>query len=269
MLAVVSLWKKKSVKVLTRALRRKSGRNAKGKLIFKGLGGGAKKRYRLVDFMPWRFSTIFYVLRVEKDPLRSCFLALVLFRIGEKKGLSYLLLPEGKKIGTFFDSRENVNVSLGSIVPLGQVALGLFVYNLEGRVKQGGIFGRASGAGLRVVRRFLGGFTLVRMASGEERFFSDQLFCIVGMPSNLANKNKIIGKAGKSRLLGRRPKVRGVAMNPVDHPHGGGEGKTSGGRCAVTPYGKLTKGVKTRKKKLMSNNYIFKYRWRLSGNIKN
>ena len=248
-------------KGLTKKKLRINGRNNKGIICIHHRGGGAKKRYRLIDFFFSFLNIPAVVLKIERDPNRSCFIALILFKNGF---FSYIVCPVNLLVGNFIlSSNFKILPSNGNSLPLFQIPLGSLIFNIELKSFKGACFCRSAGSFGIILNRFEknSSLVLIRLKSKEEFFFEQQCFATIGIVSNLSFKFKLLKKAGNSRNLGIRPKVRGVAMNPIDHPHGGGEGKTSGGRPSVTPWGKLTKGKKTRlKKKVLKNKFIFKSR---------
>jgi large subunit ribosomal protein L2 len=239
------LWKGKPVKALTEGLRQKGGRNNNGRITVRWRGGGHKRRYRIVDFKRRKDDAAATVERLEYDPNRTAFIALIKYPDGE---LSYILAPQRLRIGDSVVSGERVDVKPGNAMPLRNMPLGTIVHNVEMKPGKGGQIARSAGTYVQLVGREQG-YALLRMASGEMRMVRAECRATIGAVSNPDHQNIVIGKAGRNRWLGRRPSVRGVAMNPIDHPHGGGEGKSSGGRHPVTPWGKPTKGKKTRHNK--------------------
>ncbi len=239
------LWKGKPVKELTEGLRSHGGRNNTGRITMRHRGGGHKQRYRLVDFKRTKGDMPATVERLEYDPNRTAFIALVRYQDGE---LSYILAPQRLKAGDSVVSGEKVDVKPGNAMPLKNIPVGTIVHNVELRPGKGGQLARAGGTYVQLVGRD-SGYALLRLASGEVRMVRGECMASIGAVSNADHQNIVIAKAGRSRWLGRRPSVRGVAMNPIDHPHGGGEGRSSGGRHPVTPWGKPTKGKKTRHNK--------------------
>jgi large subunit ribosomal protein L2 len=239
------LWKGEPVKALTEGLRRHGGRNNTGRITMRHVGGGHKRRYRLVDFKRTKFDVPATVERLEYDPNRTAFIALVKYEDGE---LAYILAPQRIKVGDTVISGDKVDVKPGNAMPMKNMPIGTIIHNVEMKPGKGGQMARAGGTYAQLVGRDAG-YALLRLASGEVRMVRAECMATVGAVSNPDQKNIVIAKAGRSRWLGIRPSVRGVAMNPVDHPHGGGEGKTSGGRHPVTPWGKPTKGKKTRHNK--------------------
>ncbi|HKJ72882.1 MAG TPA: 50S ribosomal protein L2 [Alphaproteobacteria bacterium] len=239
------LWKGKPLKKLTEGLHERGGRNNYGRITVRHRGGGHKRRYRLVDFKRRKFDVPATVERLEYDPNRSAFIALITYKDGEQ---SYILAPQRLREGDTVVAGEKVDVKPGNAMPLSSMPVGTIVHNVELKPGAGGKMARAAGTYSQVVGRDAG-YALLRLSSGEQRMVRQECMATVGAVSNPDNQNTNLGKAGRKRWLGIRPTVRGVAMNPVDHPHGGGEGRTSGGRHPVTPWGKGTKGNKTRKNK--------------------
>ena len=242
---------------LTTALRKTGGRNHHGRITSRRRGGGHKRRYRIIDFKRNKFDTPATVQAIEYDPNRSPRIALLQYEDGEKR---YIIAPEGLKVGdTIVSSESAVAFKTGNAMPLGLMPDGMLVHNIELTQGKGAQMARSAGAYARIMASESGMITL-KLPSGEMRMVSAKCFATIGTVGNKSHENIKIGKAGRSRWLGKRPKVRGVAMNPVDHPHGGGEGKTSGGRHPVSPWGTPAKGYKTRKKNKASNRYIVKRR---------
>ena len=239
------LHKGKPVKELTEGLKKSGGRNNYGRLTAFRKGGGHKRRYRLIDFKRRKFDMAATVERLEYDPNRSAFIALVKYADGE---LSYILAPQRLKAGDEVVSGERVDIKPGNAMPMANMPVGTIVHNIEMKKGRGGQLARAAGTYAQLVGKDAG-YAQIKLNSGELRVVPAECLATVGAVSNPDNQNIVIGKAGRQRWLGRRPVVRGVAMNPVDHPHGGGEGKSSGGRHPVTPWGKPTKGKKTRRNK--------------------
>jgi len=238
------LWKGDPVKALTEGLRKTGGRNNHGRITIWQRGGGHKQRYRLVDFKRRKLGRA-TVERLEYDPNRSAFIALIRYQDGE---LAYILAPQRLKAGDTVVSGAKVDIKPGNAMPLKSIPVGTIVHNVEMKVGKGGQIARSAGTYVQIVGRDQGQ-ALLRLSSGEVRVVSAECMASVGAVSNPDRQNINIGKAGRNRWLGKRPTVRGVAMNPIDHPHGGGEGRTSGGRHPVTPWGKSTKGKKTRRNK--------------------
>jgi large subunit ribosomal protein L2 len=243
------------VKTLTEGLTSSGGRNNYGRIVVRWRGGGHKRRYRVVDFKRRKFDVAATVERLEYDPNRSAFIALVKYADGE---LSYILAPQRLAAGDQVVSGGRVDVKPGNAMPLNAIPVGTIVHNVELKAGKGGQLARSAGTYVQLVGRDQG-YAILRLSSGEQRIVRGECMATVGAVSNPDHSNASIGKAGRSRWKGRRPSVRGVAMNPIDHPHGGGEGRTSGGRHPVTPWGKPTKGKKTRSNKA-TDKYIVRRR---------
>ncbi|HEX8666451.1 MAG TPA: 50S ribosomal protein L2 [Beijerinckiaceae bacterium] len=240
------LYKGKPVKALTEGKIGTGGRNNLGRVTVRFRGGGHKQAYRYVDFKRrGHAGEAAAVERIEYDPNRTAFIALVRYPDGE---LSYILAPQRLAVGDTVVAGDQVDIKPGNAMPVGNMPVGTIVHNVELKVGKGGALARSAGTYAQIVARDQGYVTL-RLNSGEQRQVHGQCFGTVGAVSNPDHMNISIGKAGRNRWLGRRPHNRGVAMNPIDHPHGGGEGRTSGGRHPVTPWGKPTKGAKTRSNK--------------------
>jgi large subunit ribosomal protein L2 len=239
------LHKGKPVKGLTEGLTSKGGRNNLGRVTTRFRGGGHKRTYRIIDFKRRKLDVSAVVERLEYDPNRTAFIALVKYADGE---LAYILAPQRLAVGDEIVAGEAVDVKPGNAMPLGSMPVGTIVHNVELKPGKGGQIARSAGAYAQLVGRDQG-MAILRLNSGEQRVVHGSCFATVGAVSNPDHGNVNLGKAGRSRWLGRRPHNRGVTMNPVDHPHGGGEGRTSGGRHPVTPWGKPTKGKKTRSNK--------------------
>lgn len=246
----------KPAKNLTKGQAFKAGRGAGGRTSVKRKGGRHKRRYRVVDFKRDNHGVPGKVATIEYDPNRSANIALVSYADGDKR---YILAPKGLKLDMTVQSGPSAPVSLGNAMPLERIPLGMAVHNLELQLGRGGKLVRSAGAEAVLVAREKD-YATVRLPSGEMRMIFKKCYASIGEVGNEDHMNVSLGKAGRSRWLGKRPKVRGVAMNPIDHPHGGGEGKTSGGRHPVSPTGVPTKGYKTRKKKKYSNKFIVKKR---------
>ncbi|MGD9867388.1 MAG: 50S ribosomal protein L2 [Hyphomicrobiales bacterium] len=242
------LWKGEPVKSLTEGLTKKAGRNNHGRITARRRGGGHKRLYRKVDFKRAKFDMPASVERLEYDPNRSAFIALIKYEDGE---LNYILAPQRLAPGDTVVSGEKADIKPGNAMRLANMPIGTIVHNVEMKEGKGGQIARAAGTYVQLVGRD-GGYAILRLNSGETRMVHARCMATVGAVSNPDNSNVVIGKAGRTRWLGKRPAVRGVAMNPVDHPHGGGEGRTSGGRHPVSPWGKPTKGKKTRSNKSTS-----------------
>ncbi len=239
------LWSGRPVKSLTEGLRGKGGRNNAGRITARRRGGGAKRLYRKVDFRRNRLDDPATVVRIEYDPGRTAFIALIRYGNGD---LSYILAPQRVKVGDAVVSGDAVDIKPGNSLPLRNMPVGTIVHCVELKAGAGGKLARAGGTYAQYVGRD-GGYAQLRLTSGEMRAVRQECRATVGAVSNPDNANRKLGKAGRARHMGQRPEVRGVAMNPVDHPHGGGEGRSSGGRHPVTPWGKPTKGRRTRKSK--------------------
>ena len=238
------LWKGKPVKSLTKGKSGSGGRNNHGRTTVRWRGGGHKRSYRIVDFKRRKFDVPATVERLEYDPNRTAFIALLRYEDGE---LGYILAPQRLQIGDTVSSGERADIRPGNAMPLKSIPVGTIVHNVEMKPGKGGQIARAAGSYVQLVGRDAG-LALMRLGSGEVRMVSSDCMATIGAVSNPDNSNQTLAKAGRKRWMGRRPHVRGVAMNPIDHPHGGGEGRTSGGRNPVTPWGKPTKGARTRKK---------------------
>ena len=243
-------------KPLTKGKKEQAGRGAKGQISVRRKGGGHKKKYRIIDFKRDKYGIEGRIVSVEYDPNRSSNIALVSYLDGEKR---YIIAPQSLQIGDKIVSGEDVELKVGNSLPLKKILLGTSIYNIELHRGKGGQLVRAAGVNA-VLTANEGSYSLVKLPSGEVRKINNECYATIGEVGNKDHINITIGKAGRSRWLNKRPKVRGVAMNPVDHPLGGGEGKSSGGRHPVSPTGKPTKGFKTRKKKKYSNKFIVKRR---------
>lgn len=239
------LWKGKPVKKLTEGLTKSGGRNNTGRVTARRQGGGHKRNYRLVDFKRRKFDVAATVQRIEYDPNRTAFIALIEYADGE---LSYILAPQRLAVGDKVIAAEKADIKPGNAMPLASIPVGTIVHNVEMKPHKGGQIARSAGTYVQIVGRDAG-YALLRLGSGEVRMVRADCMATIGAVSNPDESNQKLGKAGRKRWMGKRPSVRGVAMNPIDHPHGGGEGRTSGGRHPVTPWGKPTKGAKTRRNK--------------------
>ena len=246
----------KPEKSLTTSLNKTAGRDTFGRISVRRRGGGHKRAYRIIDFKRNKIGVPGVVKTIEYDPNRSVNIALVFYADGEKR---YIIAPQGLKVGTQIVSGPNAPLTVGNALPLKNIPLGLIVHNVELTLGRGGQLVRAAGVGATVVAKE-GDYVTLRLPSGEMRMVFGECMATIGELGNEDHMNVSLGKAGASRHLGKRPKVRGVVMNPIDHPHGGGEGKTAAGRHPVTPWGKPTKGAKTRSKKNPSNSFIVKKR---------
>jgi large subunit ribosomal protein L2 len=249
------LHKGRPEKSLVEGLTAKGGRSNNGRVTVRFRGGGAKKLYRIVDFKRRKRDVVGVVQRLEYDPNRTAFIALVKYADGE---LAYILAAQRMRAGDEVVAGEKVDVKPGNAMPLRSMPIGAIVHNIELKPGKGGQIARSAGAYAQLVGRDAG-YAQIRLGSGELRMVMDSCMATVGAVSNPDHMNEVLGKAGRVRHKGRRPHVRGVAMNPVDHPHGGGEGKTSGGRHPVTPWGQPTKGHKTRTNKA-TDKYIIRSR---------
>ena len=239
------LWAGKPEKALTEGLRSKGGRNNTGRITMRWRGGGHKRRYRLIDFKRNKFDMPATVERLEYDPNRTAFIALVSYSDGEKR---YIIAPQRLAVGDQVVASEKADIKPGNAMPLKNIPVGTVVHNVELKQGKGGQMARSAGTYVQLVGKDQG-YAQLRLSSGELRMVRGECMATIGAVSNPDQQNVSLGKAGRSVWLGRRPSVRGVAMNPIDHPHGGGEGRTSGGRHPVTPWGKPTKGKKTRSNK--------------------
>ena len=251
-----SLYKGKPVKALTEGLHKTGGRNNQGHATARGIGGGHKRRYRVIDFKRRKWDVAATVERIEYDPNRTAFIALVKYADGD---LAYIIAPQRLGVGDSVIAGKKTDVKPGNAMEIGQMPVGTIVHNVEMKPGKGGQIARSAGAYVQVVGRDRG-MVIVRLGSGETRYVRADCMATVGAVSNPDNANQNLAKAGRNRWLGKRPLTRGVAKNPVDHPHGGGEGRTSGGRHPVTPWGKPTKGAKTRNHKKASSAMIIRSR---------
>jgi large subunit ribosomal protein L2 len=251
--------KKEPEKALLEPLKKSGGRNNLGRITSRHRGGGHKRQYRIVDFRRDKHGVLCKVVAVEYDPNRSARIALVQYPDGDKR---YIIAPEGLKIGTLIAAGPNVEVQTGNAMPLRNIPAGTFVHNVELSPGKGGQIGRSAGNSLQLMAKE-GDLVTLKMPSGEVRKFRADCYATIGMVGNTDHENISIGKAGRSRWLGIRPQTRGMAMNPVDHPMGGGEGRSKSGggwQHPESPWGKYAKGLKTRKRKNVSNKYIVKRR---------
>jgi large subunit ribosomal protein L2 len=239
------LWKGKPEKGLTEGLSSKGGRNNAGRITARRRGGGHKRRYRIIDFKRNKFDVAAKVERIEHDPNRSAFIALISYEDGEK---SYIIAPQRLAPGDMVVSGNRVDIKPGNALPMANIPVGTIIHNVELKVGAGAQIARSAGTYVQLIGKDQG-YAQLRMNSGEIRIIRAECMATIGAVSNPDKANIKLGKAGRKRWLGKRPAVRGVAMNPVDHPHGGGEGRTSGGRHPVTPWGKPTKGKRTRSNK--------------------
>ena len=250
------LYKGKPEKSLTEGLTKNGGRNNTGRITARRIGGGHKRAYRKVDFKRNKTDMQATVLRLEYDPNRTAFIALIEYKDGTK---SYILAPQRMAEGDTVISGTRVDIKPGNSMPLRAMPVGTIIHNIEMKPGKGGQIARSAGTYAQLVGRSEG-YAQIRLKSGEMRMIHQECRATVGAVSNPDHMNINLGKAGRKRWLGKRPQVRGVAMNPVDHPHGGGEGRTSGGRHPVTPWGKPTKGARTRDKGKASSKYIIRSR---------
>ncbi len=240
------LWKGRPEKSLTKGLTKKGGRNNTGRITARRRGGGAKRLYRVVDFARRRFDAPATVERLEYDPNRSAFIALVRYEDGE---LSYILAPQRLQAGDQVVSTQgHADIKPGNAMPMANIPVGTIIHNVEMKPGKGGQMARSAGTYVQLIGKDQG-YAQLRLTSGELRKVRAECMATIGAVSNPDQQNIKLGKAGRKRWMGKRPSVRGVAMNPIDHPHGGGEGRTSGGRHPVTPWGKPTKGKRTRNNK--------------------
>ena len=248
--------KSKPEKSLTTSLKKSGGRNNHGRITARHIGGGHKRRYRIIDFKRDKVGIPAKVFSIEYDPNRSARIALLHYADGDKR---YIIAPNGLKVGATVTAGTDSEISVGNALPLRNMPLGGFVHNVELKPGKGGQLGRSAGTAIQVMAKE-GDYAQLKMPSGEIRMVRLDCMATYGEVGNAENENISLGKAGRTRWLGKRPHVRGVAMNPVDHPMGGGEGKSSGGGHPVSPWGQKAKGLKTRKKRKESNRFIIKRR---------
>ena len=239
------LWKGKPEKALTEGLRKKGGRNNTGRITARRRGGGHKRRYRVIDFKRNKFDVVGTIERLEYDPNRTAFIALVNYEDGER---AYILAPQRLAVGDKVVAGNQVDIRPGNAMPMKNIPVGTIIHNVEMKPGKGGQISRSAGTYVQLIGKDQG-YAQLRLSSGELRMVRGECLATIGAVSNPDQQNIKLGKAGRHRWLGKRPSVRGVAMNPIDHPHGGGEGRTSGGRHPVTPWGKPTKGKRTRSNK--------------------
>ncbi|MBT7942451.1 MAG: 50S ribosomal protein L2 [Alphaproteobacteria bacterium] len=239
------LWKGKPERSLTEGLSNKGGRNNNGRITARRRGGGHKRRYRVIDFKRIKHDVEATVERIEYDPNRTAFIALIKYADGE---LNYILAPQRLREGDKVISGAAVDIKPGNALPMQSIPVGTIIHNIEMKVGKGAQIARSAGTYAQIIGKDQG-YAQLRLSSGELRLVRGECMATIGAVSNPDQKNIKLGKAGRNRWLGKRPSVRGVAMNPIDHPHGGGEGRTSGGRHPVTPWGKPTKGKRTRSNK--------------------
>lgn len=243
-------------KSLLTSLKKSGGRNSLGRITSRRRGGGHKRAYRLIDFKREKYGIEAVVKTIEYDPNRSARIALVTYKDGEKR---YILAPDGLRLGDVIISGKEAPLKIGNALLLKNIPSGTFVHNIELKPKKGSQIARGAGTAAQITAKD-GKYVTLRMPSGEMRLVLGDCLAVIGEVGNKDHENVSLGKAGRRRWLGRRSKVRGVAMNPVDHPMGGGEGKSSGGRHPTTPWGKPTKGFRTRKKHKPSDKFIVKRR---------
>jgi len=239
------LWSGSPMKSLTAGISKKSGRNNSGRITMRRRGGGHKNKYRIIDFKRSKDDVTAVVERVEYDPNRSTHIALIKYEDGV---YSYILSPKDLKKGDKVISGLKKEIRTGNCMPMTDIPVGIDIHNIELKPGNGGQLARSAGSSTQIMGKSVG-YVAIKLPSGEQRKIREDCRATIGVLSNMDKKNQKLGKAGRNRWLGIRPSVRGVAMNPIDHPHGGGEGKTSGGRDPVTPWGKSTKGKKTRNNK--------------------
>ena len=245
-------------KSLTQGLKKSGGRNVHGRKTSRHRGGGAKRLYRKIDFKRRKDGIPARVASIEYDPNRSAYIALVHYADGEKR---YILAPQRLRVGASVSSGPTAEVAIGNCLPLASMPIGTVLHNVELEPGRGGQLGRAAGTGIQLMAKE-GGMATLRLPSGEMRMIRSDCRATVGTIGNADHQNVKVGKAGRNRHLGVRPQTRGTAMNPVDHPHGGGEGSTTAGRHPVTPWGVPTLGYRTRKKRKRSDRYIVRGRRR-------
>ncbi len=243
-------------KSLVTPLKKSGGRNNRGRITARRRGGGHKRRYRVIDFKRRKIGIPSKVAAIEYDPNRSARIALLHYADGEKR---YILAPNDLKVGDTVVAGPDADIKPGNALPLEKIPVGTTVHNVELVAGRGGQMARSAGSGAQLMAKE-GDYATLKLPSGEMRMVRKECYATIGQVGNLDHENVVWGKAGKTRWMGRRPKVRGVAMNPIDHPLGGGEGKSSGGRHPVTPWGKPTKGHKTRKKHKQSDKFIVRRR---------
>ena len=237
------LWKGASYKPLTRGQHVTGGRNNYGRITSRHMGGGSKHKYRIIDFFRKKKNVPAIVDRIEYDPNRTAFIALITYEDKEK---AYIISPQGLKVGDKIEAGKNVEIKTGNSLELKDIPPGTSIHNVELIPGNGGKLARSAGSSI-TLSGYDGGYAILKLSSGETRKVNSTCVGTIGVVSNPDQKNIKVGKAGRNRWRGKRPQTRGVAMNPVDHPHGGGEGKTSGGRSPVSPWGQSAKGLKTRR----------------------
>ena len=248
------LSKKKPEKGLVKSLSKTGGRNNYGRITSRHIGGGYKRKYRVVDFKRDKVNITARVAAIEYDPNRSANLALLYYADGEKR---YILCPQGVKVDDIVEAGDSVDIKPGNCMPMGNMPLGSIIHNIEMKIDKGGQMVRSAGASAQLMAKE-GDNVLIKLPSGEVRRFHRKCRASIGQVGNAEHDRTKMGKAGRNRWKGNRPKVRGVAMNPHDHPMGGGEGKSSGGRHPCTPWGMPTKGFKTRKRKTSDKDIVKK-----------
>ena len=246
----------KPEKSLLAPMTKSGGRNNNGRITSRRRGGGHKRAYRIIDFKRDKFDIEATVKTIEYDPNRSSRIALLFYKDGEKR---YIIAPDGLEVGNVIVSGNDAPIKVGNSLPLKNIPAGTLVHNIELKPKKGGQIARGAGTAAQIMAKE-GKYVTLKMPSGEMRLVLAECYATIGEVGNKTHENIRLGKAGRNRWLGRRPKVRGVAMNPIDHPMGGGEGKSSGGRHPTTPWGKPTKGYRTRKKNNPSDQFIVKRR---------
>lgn len=250
------IWKGKPVKKLTKGKSNTGGRNNLGRITTRHIGGGHKQKHRFVDFKRRKFDVPAKVERIEYDPNRTSYIALIKYEDGEQ---SYIIAPQRVQVGDTVLSGEKVDIVPGNAMPLKNIPVGTIIHNVEMKPAKGGQLARSAGAYVQLTGKD-SGYAYIKLRSGEVRLIHADCMATIGAVSNPDHQNIKLGKAGRSRWKNKRPTVRGVAMNPIDHPHGGGEGKTSGGRHPVSPWGQSAKGKRTRKKNKTSNKFIIRRR---------
>ena len=246
--------KKDPEKSLLEVKKKHSGRNNNGHITTRHKGGGTRKQYRIIDFKRSKDAIPAKVAAIEYDPNRTARIALLHYRDGEKR---YILAPVGLEVGALIESGEKADIKIGNALPLANIPLGTVIHNIELRPGEGGKLVRSAGSAAQLMAKE-GAYAQVRMPSGEVRKIQVVCRATVGQLGNLDHENEVIGKAGRQRHLGKRPSVRGIAMNPVDHPHGGGEARSTSGRPPTTPWGQMTMGKKTRRNKRTANMIVRK-----------
>ena len=246
----------KPYKGLVIGKKRISGRDNSGRISVRRRGGGHKRKYRIIDFKRDKIGIPAKVVSIEYDPNRTAFISLVVYRDGEKR---YILYPEGLKVGDEIEQGPDVEIKVGNALPIGRIPVGMNIHNIEIHRGRGGQLVRSAGLSAKIMGRE-GDYTLVKLPSGEIRKIHNECYATIGVVGNADWINVMIGKAGRNRWLGRRPKVRGIAMNPCDHPHGGGEGRSKGRNHPQSPTGVLAKGYKTRRKRKYSDSMIVRRR---------